>query len=265
MRGMMRDSVVEIFDRKIIWLFGIVTLIAVGIIIFSGEVAISTGPGQAFDVDVQELNEALGNPLMRVFTSFVSFMVILSVLATAGIIPSMLVPGRAEFYLSKPMSRSSLLMNKFLGTLVAYGLIVVVCGLIGYGALYFVHGVTSPNVVWVFVLNLISLFIWLSITSFAGITFGSTSMAIVAAALVWVAQLMLQGREMASALIESKFVQTALDVLYYVIPNTGELSDLTVAVATDSRISSWVPLWSSCAFAVVLLVVTLIIFNRRNY
>jgi ABC-type transport system involved in multi-copper enzyme maturation permease subunit len=177
----------------------------------------------------------------------------------------MLVAGRAEFYLSKPMSRTSLIMNKLFGTFLAYGIIVVVFGLVGYASLYFVHGVSSPNLIWVFVLNMISLFIWLSITSFAGIVFGSTSMAIVTAALVWVAQLVLQGREFAIQLVDSKAVEIILDVLYYIVPNTGELSDITIAVAIDSTVTSWVPVWSSVAFAAVLLIITLVIFNKKNY
>lgn len=253
------------FSRKIFWVFAVITVLAVVVIILSGNISISDGSFQEAEVDIKDINEMIGNPIIRVFASFVSFLVILVVLATAGLIPNMFIRGRAEYFLSKPVSRTGLLLNKFFGIWFSYGVLVVVCGAIGYCAMYLVHGVAADNLIWVFVLNLVSLFIWLSVTSFAGIVFGSTTMAIVTAALIWFTQWLLQWHEYYKEVISSKAITGTIDVLYYIIPKTGELSDLTVQLALGRNVDNWLPLYGSLIFAIVLLGATLAIFNRKNY
>ena len=265
MRGITRDCVAELFDRKIIWLFAVITLIAVVVIILSGNIQFGGSFTSGDDMDIGEVNDMLGNPIMRVFSSFVSFLVILVVMATAGLIPSMMIRGRSDFYLSKPISRTSLLLNKFFGIWISYGAMIVICGLIGYGVMYMVHGISGESISYLFVLNLFSLFIWLCITTFAGIVFGSTSMAIISAALVWFAQWVLGWHDYLKQIVDSEALTGTVDVLYYIVPKTGELSDLTVSLALGNPVTSWMPLWSSLIFAFMLLVITIMIFNRKNY
>ncbi len=214
MRGITRDCVVEMFDRKIVWVFAVITLIAVVVIVLSGDIQFGGGFTGGDDMDIGEVNDMLGNPIMRVFSSFVSFLVILAVMATAGLIPSMMISGRADYFLSKPISRTSLLLNKFFGIWLSYGAMIVICGLIGYGVMYMVHGISGESISYLFILNLFSLFIWLCITSFAGIVFGSGSMAIVSAALVWLAQWVLGWHDYFKQIIDSEALTGFVDVLY---------------------------------------------------
>ncbi|UCD63248.1 MAG: hypothetical protein JSW34_10925 [Candidatus Zixiibacteriota bacterium] len=265
MRGFTRDSIVQLLDRKTIWLFAVVTVIMVAALIVVGNARFQGGPHGEIEFDAREINEMLGNPMLSVFSSFVSFLVILTVLLTAGTIPVMLVPGRAEFYLSKPISRTAILLNRLWGIMVAYGLLIVICGLIGYATMYFVFSVSVSGIIYLFLLNLISLFIWLSITFFAGVALGSTSMAIVTAGLVWFAQWVLQARELIKGVVDSRALEITLNVMYFVLPNTGDLSDLTVKLASGARVADWAPLYTSLGFAIILMIVTLVIFNRKNY
>lgn len=265
MRGITRDCVVQFRDRKAIWLYVIVTIVMVAVIIITGQVRISGGMEGGLEIKAEGLDEVLGLFLMKMFGAFVSFMVILTVLLTAGDFPVMLVPGRAEFYLSKPISRTWLYINKMIGILVTYGALIVICGLIGYATMRVVFSYSADGIAYVFILNLVSLFIWLTITSFAGIVFGTTTMAFVIAGMVWALQLVLQWRDFFKQLVDSKILEVLVDILYFIVPNTGDLSDLTLDLATGERIASWAPLYTSVGFALVLVVVTLVIFNRKNY
>lgn len=265
MRGLTRDCIVELRDRKSIWLYAIVTVIMVIVIIISGQVRISGGLDGSLRVEAEGLSEAFGDFLMKAFGAFVSFLVILTVLLTAGTFPVMLVPGRAEFYLSKPISRTWLYINKMAGVLATYGALIVICGLIGYATMRIVFSYSADGIVYIFALNLVSLFIWLTITSFAGIVFGTTTMAIVIAGMVWALQLVLQWREFFKQLISSNVLDALVDILYFIVPNTGDLSDLTLDLATGVRITDWAPLYTSVGFAVVLLLITVVVFSRKNY
>ncbi|UCE24314.1 MAG: hypothetical protein JSU74_13655 [Candidatus Zixiibacteriota bacterium] len=265
MRGIARDCVVEMFARKMFWIFAVITVIAIIVIILSGNVEIGGTISGGQRMDVEDINEMLGNPIMRVYCSFVSFLVILTVLATAGIVPGMLIQGRAEYFLSKPISRTSFLLYKFFGMWLSYGILILICGGLGYGVMYLVHGVTADSMFFLFGLNLTSLFIWLSITVFAGVVFGSGTMAIITAALVWFAQWLLQWHDYYRDVIDSEAVTGFIDVLYYIVPKTGELSDLTVRLALGRPVGDWLPLYSSLIFALVVLVAAVVIFNRKNY
>ena len=107
-------------------------------------------------------------------------------------------------------------------------------------------------------------FIWLSVTSFAGVLTGSSGMSIMAAFIVWMAQRILSFHEGIKSFTDSQVVRFIVDALYYIFPKTGEMFDLTDQ-AVSGNISSWMPLYSSLIFAVVLFFVTVAIFKRKDY
>jgi ABC-type transport system involved in multi-copper enzyme maturation permease subunit len=264
-RGVTRDCIVELFDRKVIWLYALITLVMVATIIIVGHTRVYEDPDSLRGMGSLTFKEFRAEVLVVIFEWFVYVFVVLTVLITAGKVPVMLVPGRVEFFLSKPLSRTSLYLNKLLGMLITYGGLIVVCGLVGYAAINTVGSYWSASIVYIFVLNLVSLFVWLSITTFGGIAFGSTSMAFVTAAVFWFAQLALRGREVVKRVVDSAALDTVFDVLYYIVPKTGELSDLTADVALGKPVTSWLPLYSSLVFAFVLIAAAAVIFNRKNY
>lgn len=263
MRGMTRDCVVEMFDRKTIYLFAAVTFIAVVIALLSPKMEVefhATG-----NVDMGSVGDFLTNPVTKVLSTFLKFMVFLAVMASAGLVPNMLAKGRADFYLSKPISRTSLFLNKLFGIWLVYGGTIVLGGILTYAALVSAHGFFDWKILYVFALGLVSLFIWLSITTTAGIVSGSTVMSIMSAFLVWVAQVILYWHEQIRQFLGSKPVGYVVDGLYYIFPKTGEVSTIANACAFGKPVESWMPLYSSLIFSVALVTLAVIIFKRKNY
>jgi ABC-type transport system involved in multi-copper enzyme maturation permease subunit len=128
MKGITRDCVVEMFDRKTVYLFAAVTFIAVVLALLSPKMEMefyATG-----DIDMGSMGDFLTNPVTKVLSTFLAFMVFLVVMASAGLVPNMLAKGRADFYLSKPISRTSLLLNKLFGIWLVYGGTIVLCGIL---------------------------------------------------------------------------------------------------------------------------------------
>ncbi len=265
MRGIARDTGVEMLDRKTIYIFLVVTVITMLIIMGSGSIEFNLGVQTGGEVDVDQVNEMFGNPLMRMYSSFLTFLVLLGVMATAGLIPGMLVKGRADYYLSKPISRSSLLFYKACSMWLVYSAVIVICGVVCYLTLWAVHGTYDAGFMTLTIMNLVSFFIWLSVTVFAGIAFGSTGMVIMTAFVIFILQWLLGFYEQIASFIGSGAVESIIKVFYYVIPKTGEISDLSLKLALGGRIDSWMPLYSSLAFALVLFFAASWLFNRKNY
>ncbi len=263
MRGITRDCVVEMFDRKTVYLFAAVTLIAVLVALLLPKMEVefyATG-----NVGMGSVGDFLTNPVTKALSIYLKFMVFLVVMASAGLVPSMLVRGTADFYLSKPISRTSLLLNKLFGVWLVYGGMLVLCGILTYFALVSAHGFFDWKILYAFIFGLVSLFIWLSITTTAGIATGSTVMSIMSAFLVWVAQVILQWHGQIKEFIGSKPVGYIVDGLYYIFPKTGEVSTIADTCAYGKPVESWVPLYSSLIFSVALVILAVAIFRRKNY
>lgn len=263
MRGILKDTYLEMIDRKTVYMMGAVTIITLLIVLASGLVDVN------FEMDIgsdlEELNDSLGNPIMKILNAFISFLIFLTIVATAGIFPNMLIKGRADYFLSKPISRFNLFSYKFISILIVYGAIIITSTLIVSSFVYFVHGLFDSAIFTLLSLNFISLFIWISITFFAGIVFGSTGMAIMSSLLIWVIQWLLSFHESISAIIDSPLVLKIIEGLYYIFPKTGEVSDITTALALGGNVKSMMPVYSSIIFAIVLIFSTVYIFKRKNY
>ena len=263
MRGLTNDTVVELFDRKVIYVFAVVTLIAVAIIGLLRSVEVRF-EGQ-IGMDADSVTEMFGDQLLSGQNQFMSILVFLAVMAAAGLIPNMLIKGRADFYLSKPLSRGSLLLRKLTSVWIVYGGVVLVCGLIGVLAFALIHSYFSWGVLYIFLFKMISILIWLSIVTLAGVISGSTSVSIMSAFFVYVLQWILEARELIIELSDSEAVRFSVNLIYYILPKNDELSDITMRLAQDKLVHSWMPLWSSLLFVLALIYLTVIVFKHRDY
>lgn len=266
MRGITRDTFVELVDRKFLWLFGILTVLTCLIIAFTGRADIhievqSTGPlgGEA------QMENMVSRIMIGVISSFASFLVFISVMATAGLIPRMLEKGRADFYLSKPITRTGLLFNKLLSMWLVYGGLIVVCVAVTSLTALASFGTPGSEVLYIMATSLILLFIWLSIVSFAGVWTASTVMSIVAAFVVYVLQLLLPLREGLYMMISARWLKVILDGLYYIVPKHSQIGGIADTIIKGEVVTTWMPLWSSLIFALVVYSATAVLIKRRDY
>lgn len=262
MRGLIYDTWVEMVQRRLIWVYAAVTVVAMLIIVgsksMSIQIEVNGDPSNPMNSMVEQV--AVGS-----LDAYCSFLVFLTILGTAGLIPSMFERGRAEYYLSKPVSRTSLLLYKFSSIWAVYGATIVAGGLATFAVFYMAWRYGDAGLVYVFVFNLVSLFIWLSVTAFTGIASGSFAVSLMVAFAIWVAEGLLRYHEAVEQVTQNKLVIGVVSGLYYILPKTSELSDLTTKLALGQPVESWVPLWSSLIFASALVAGTVVLFNRKDY
>lgn len=263
MRGLLYDTYKEMVERKLIWIYVVVTVIAILLIVASKSMNIEINMDRAGGED------PFANVAQRVavgaMDSYFSFLVFLTVMGTAGLIPSMLVRGRAEYYLSKPVSRGSLFLSKLGSIWAVYGATIVVGGLLTYLVFYVAWGYADARLIYIFGLNVVALFVWLAVTTFAGILTGSFAVSIMMAFVLWIAQALLQYHEAVGEVIDNKIVTGAVSGLYYILPKTSEMAAITEDLALGTPVETWLPLWSSLLFSVLLVVITVVIFRRKDY
>lgn len=265
MNGILADTLVELKERKIVYLFAFVTVLAL-LVIFAGDRA-----GEEFHFDQGGLEMgAVGEGFMTSavangFSFFMTILVFLAAMATAGLIPAMLEKGRSEFYLARPLSRTSLLLSRIFSIWLVYGLLIMACGLVALAFSAMLLGFTDGRIVWLFAVYWLNFLIWLSIICLGGLLFRSSSGAIMLAFMVWLLRKVPGLLDWANQVVDWKSIQWTRDILYYLVPDSSGMGDVAVALAVGQPVTNWMPLWHSTLVAVAMLLVAVWVFKRRDF
>jgi ABC-type transport system involved in multi-copper enzyme maturation permease subunit len=248
-------------DRKVVWIYAAASVVGVLVLLVARQFEVQF---QAEGMDMQDMGPMLTSPLLFLYHKFTYYLVFLSVMVTAGLLPKMLIKGRADYFLSKPLLRKTLLLNKLFAVWVVYGAMIVLVMLVEAAVGGVAFSIFDAGVVYIVLANLLALFVWLSITFFAGIISGSGPTSILMAFAVWVVQQILAFHKGISQLIDTPLLSEAVTAAYYIWPKTIAISDQSLNYVTGGSFD-WMPLYSSLIFALGLVYVTVFIFNRRDY
>ena len=128
--ALIRDMFREAFARKIFWgLFGLSTLMILFFLFLlridlveGGLAAVSLFGRTAGTTDVDRVVRGVYGGIATFLYTWGMF---LAVFASAGLIPSVLEPGRIELLLSKPVSRTHILLGRYVGNV-----LVVSCNIV---------------------------------------------------------------------------------------------------------------------------------------
>lgn len=265
MRGIFRETMLELLDRKVLYLYALVTLVAMAAFYYGSEFQTKIQIQTDGEMMGGELSQLISGLAVRYLGGYISFLVFLSVMASAGIIPTMLERGRADFYLAKPISRQTLMGFKLLSIWLVYGGTVFIGGALTYLVMVIATGEFSFEVFYLLGMSLVSLLIWLSVTTLAGVLFRSITMAITAAFIVWAAQNILAMHEGITQWIDSETIVNLVTSLYYIFPKTSAVGTIALTLATGGDVGDWMPLWSSAIFAGAMFSLAVWAFGRKNY
>jgi len=90
MRGLTRDSVAEMFDRKTFYLYIVITILAIAFFVVMGSLNIKidsgSGPGSP-DRIAEQAQKTVDDMLNGAFSFYVTFLIFLTVLAMAALFP----------------------------------------------------------------------------------------------------------------------------------------------------------------------------------
>lgn len=256
MRGLLRDTYLELIDRRLFIIYIAITALA-ALVMFVIDFS-------SFEAQINGVKQMGFDPLVSTISTFVELLVFMTVMASAGLIPSMLVKGRVDFYLSRPVSRSYLYLNRMLAIWVVYGALMVACSGVIILIAWLRTGMLESSITYLPIVHLLGLFIWVTITCCAGVMFGSTPMVIVSAFGIWVLQYILSFHEQARQLFQSDLANMIFTTLYHITPKTGEISTLATDLA-NGKMVEYTPLWSSLIVSLFIILTGLALFKKKSF
>jgi ABC-2 type transport system permease protein len=269
--ALLTDTFREALARKIFWgLFGLSALL---IAFFLFVMKIDVVAGATATVSLFGRNAGPAADVHRLIQGVYGFVAVflytwgmfLAVFASAGLIPSLLEPGRIELLLSKPVSRTRILLGRYLGNLLVVGVntIFLVLGVwtifgwkTGLWPLSFL--IAIPTTVFIFS-------VLLAVVALVGVLWESTALAVMVPVALMIISPILAQEKLARKLLSSEWSRDVWKALYLSTPRVFDVGFSTLAAIRDRSFGSLEPVWTSAAFGLVTLSAALIVFARRDF
>ncbi len=190
----------------------------------------------------------------------------LAIFSASGFIPNMLEKGNIDLLLSKPISRSQIILGKFSGGVlivlanIAY-LIISIWFLIGVKfGIWNIDFLSSILTITFAFATLYALIILIGI-----LTQSSVLSMMISYLIFFIFSPLLSARENVAMFTDSKLTKYILEFLYYIVPQTSELGSIAKDLALGQRVISFQPLLVSTLFIILILYLSIIIFDKKDY
>ncbi len=189
----------------------------------------------------------------------------LAVFASAGLIPSVLEPGRIELLLSKPVSRTHILLGRYVGNVLVVSCNIAYLVLGVWTILGVKTGIWSPVFLVSIATSIFAFAVLLSVVILIGVLFESAALATMVAAALMVMSLVLAQTSIMLRLLSSEWSRQIWRTLYYSLPKIYDLGSMTLNAIQNRSFDGFMPIWTSALFAAVVLGGALVIFARRDF
>jgi ABC-type transport system involved in multi-copper enzyme maturation permease subunit len=213
-------------------------------------------------VDVREVITVIeGAVAVLLFTGGI----FMSLFATSNLIPTLLRPGFIDLFISKPVSRIQILSGRILGSvsIVAFNIFYLI--LFSWIIMSVKTGVWNWGFLLAGIMIVLTFIILFSLMTFLGLLTGSGPFSLMITYLILFFSPLLIERNQIYALLTSKYYGYLVDGLYYFLPKTTELGNITQQLVRGITVSSWLPLWSSLLFAAFMIIISISIFLKKNF
>ena len=269
--ALVRDTFREAFARKIFWgLFGLSAamilfdLFLLRIDVVEGAVATVSLFGRTAN-STANVDSLVRGAYGFIATFLYTWGMFLAVFASAGLIPTVLEPGRIELLLSKPVSRAHILLGRYLGNVLVVGsntvfLVLGVWLIFGYKT-----GIWSASFLLSIVTTVFVFAVLLTVVVLIGVVFESAALAtMVTVALMIMSPILAQTTTMMK-LLSSEWSRQIWRTLYYTFPKVYDVGKMTLDVIRNQGVDSYMPIWTSAIFGVIVLAVAMVAFNKRDF
>jgi ABC-2 type transport system permease protein len=269
--ALISDTFREALARKIFWvLFGLSTLLIL-FFLFLLRIDIASGATATITLFGQQAgaNPNVDRLVRGVYGGIATFLytwgMFLAVFASAGLIPSVLEPGRIELLLSKPLSRTHILLGRFAGNVLVVALNTSYLVLGVWIILGLKTGIWSP----VFLISIATTtFIFavlLAVVVFIGVTLESAAAATMITVALMIISPILAQTSLMMRLLSSEWSRNLWRGIYYSLPKVYEVGKMTLDAIQSRTFAGYAPIWSSAVFGAAVLGAALAIFQRRDF
>ena len=269
--ALIRDTFREAFARKIFW--GLFALSAAMILFFLFLLKIDIVEGAMATVSLFGRNTNRTTDVDRlvrgVYGGIATFLytwgMFLAVFASAGLIPSVLEPGRIELLLSKPVSRAHILFGRYIGNILVISCNVIFLVLGVWTILGVKTGIWSPAFLISIATTVFIFSVLLSVVVLIGVLFESAALSTMITVALMIISPILAQTNLMLRLLSSEWSRQIWRTLYYTFPKVYDLGKMTLDAIQDRTFDGYMPIWTSAAFGAVMLSGALLIFARRDF
>ena len=269
--ALIRDTFREAFARKIFWgLFGLSTLMIL-FFLFIMKIDIVEGATATLSMFGQQKGPGLevDRLVKGVYGGIATFLytwgMALAVFASSGLIPSVLEPGRIELILSKPVSRTHILLGRFAGNVavVALNTVYLVLGV------WIIFGVKTriwgTQFLWAIATTVFIFAVLLTVVVLIGVLFESAALATMITVGLMIISPILAQTNLMMKLLSSETARDAWRVIYQILPKVYDLGRLTLDLVRSQPTQGLQPVYSSAMFGAAVLAGALYIFTKRDF
>jgi ABC-type transport system involved in multi-copper enzyme maturation permease subunit len=196
----------------------------------------------------------------------------LALFATAHLVPRLQEKGTIDLYLSRPVSRTKLLLSRYCGGLLLAGANLLFL----FGSIWLIvvwkTGIAHPRF---FLGGLVILFAIAALLAFAfliGVVTSSTAVSLMVTYAVFFFAALLSAREKIAAAVSSEWSAGVVRALYWVFPKTAELGRATVALVSGGesfqrlgQIDKLAVFGSTGLFGLLALGLAAWLFSRKDF
>ena len=269
--ALVRDTFREALARKVFWgLFGLSTALIL-FFLFIMRIDVVEGARATVSLFGQPSGKAteVSKLVRQVHAGMASFLysaaMFLAVFASAGLVPTIFEAGRIELLLSKPVARYHILLGRYLGNLLVVTLNI--CYLVAGVWLIFgwKTGIWNKSFLNAILTSAFMFAVLLSAIILVSVLSESAALAIMIAFGLMVVSPILAQHEIMVKLLSSEWSRQVWKGLYYALPKVFDVGRMNMDLVMGRPVGSLAPLWSSAAFAVVMLGAGVYSFSKRNF
>jgi len=269
--ALIRDTFREAFARRIFWGFFACSSALLLFLLFILRIDVAEGTvatmsifgnsnGRTLEVS-QLVHRFQGGIAMVLYFAGMA----LAVFASAGLVSAVFEPGRIELLLSKPVSRTHLLLGRYVGNLlvVAANVIYLVVGswiIFGIKTGVWGAGFLLSSLCTIFVFAVL-----LAVIVLVGVLLDSAAVATMVTFAIMIITPILAQRFTIERLLSSEWSRQVVRGMYYVLPKTADISLIIWRLILQEPVESWMPLWSTALFGAVVLGIGLWRFEKRSF
>lgn len=194
----------------------------------------------------------------------------LALFATAHLVPRLQEKGTIDLYLSRPVSRTKLLLSRYSGgLLLAAANLVYLIGSI-WLIVFWKTGVAHPRFLLGGVVILFTIACLVAFAFLIGVVTSSTAVSLMVTYAIFFFAALLAAREKIAAAVSSEFSANLVRVLYWIFPKTAELGRATVSLVSGGMhgVGPEAPFGvyaSTAIFGIVSLALASWRFSRKDF
>jgi ABC-type transport system involved in multi-copper enzyme maturation permease subunit len=265
------DTFQEARARWLFWgLFALSTLLIL-IFLFVLQIDLAAGAITFLGIEATSRRISSIQKFVNVSYSWVSIALyawgtFLAVFASSGLIPSVLEAGRISLLLSKPLSRTSLLLGRYAGNLMVVALNHTYLVLGVWIILGLKTDIWAPRFLLAIPVSIFLFAVLLCVVVLVGVISESAALSVMAPIGLSLISVLLAQHELVIRLLSSEWSRQLWMFFYWILPKVFDLGNAMRQAILFDRHAAWIaPVGTSAAFGAIVLAGALRIFQKRDF